>query len=356
MTETTDPALRSCCAMYYKSGNMDVVVTGCDGDRSVTIGGKGSWMYDASTDDFTQVQLADGSCNAEKPPEDMGPDMKPLEVDESVPDIARNTQNAEFLTEVQYYYDQSLLAKFNGNHEEAKNAVREMHEHTSVHMRHSSIGRRVHLELLEEIEFVDIHTHAGAPNSLGIFGDWLRARNKCDRTVAFHHLITDREVGDFTSGVAYVGTICARNCFNSGITELWSSIASAALTLSHEFGHNLGMLHTFDPVYEGRNCHGIMSYGPRPDSWSECSQEAWQNDYDTFLSNQGQARADRCFKPLPDTLVPPTPNPTASPTFPPVSTPPTVPITTPTVSPTPTPTASPTAEPTSQPTSQPVTA
>merc|ERR1719204_2220326 len=280
MTDSTDPMLNACCAKYYKSGDMDVVMTGCEGqDRSVTIGGQGSWSYKASTNALTKVKDAQEGCSGAEPPEEgefkmMKAALEDIQAAGNA--FTSKNVNAEFLTEVQYYYDASLLAKFDGDHDRAKTAVREMHEHTAVHMRHPSIGRRVHLESLVEPSFVDLSLHAGPENALDLFMEWLRARNKCHHTVAFHHLITDRR-NDLTSGVAFVGTICSGRCFNSGITELWSSVAASATTMAHEFGHNLGMRHTFHSSNRGRECHGFMSYGTRPDSWSECSRDAWQN-------------------------------------------------------------------------------
>merc|ERR1711881_565791 len=78
----------------------------------------------------------------------------------------------------------------------------------------------------------------------------------------------------------------------------------SSLTLAHELGHNIGAHHTFDIENVGRNCHGIMSYGSRPRTWSQCSKDSWTSDYDVFVRSFGQERADQCFKPTSQAPVP----------------------------------------------------
>jgi len=206
------------------------------------------------------------------------------------------------------YYDQSLLEKYNGDHARAVQVIKEMHEHTKVMMRHPSIGRVVHIDYSVEPKFAaPLRTHAGPDNALNLFMNWLNPQGLCRDDIAFHHLITDRR-NDGTSGVAWVGTVCHGRCFNTGITEVWRSSLSAAQTMAHEFGHNLGALHTFDRSNQGRNCDGIMNYGQRPMTWSNCSRERWTSDYDVFVRSFGQSRADQCFKPTSRAPVPsPTP-------------------------------------------------
>merc|ERR1719510_1959482 len=47
--------LQPSCGSYH-NGEIDMVVTGCYGEnRSVTIGGQGSWDYDAETDVFRRA-------------------------------------------------------------------------------------------------------------------------------------------------------------------------------------------------------------------------------------------------------------------------------------------------------------
>merc|ERR1719410_588771 len=164
-------------------------------------------------------------------------------------------------------------------------------------MRHPTIGRKVHLVFEVEPTFIDLNLHAGGDTELPQFMKWLDWRDLCKHTIAFHHLVTNKR-SDSTSGIAYVGTVCHSGCWNTAITEIgWGSPAAVASTMAHEFGHNLGALHTFDEENEGRGCHGIMSYGQHPDTWSECSRDSWLADYELFLKATDRSRADQCFRP-----------------------------------------------------------
>merc|ERR1719350_739394 len=82
-------------------------------------------------------------------------------------------EHKEFKMEVRYYYDESLLKQY-GSHTAAKNAVREMHEHAKVMMRHPTIGRPVHLLFEVEPSFVD-KTHSTA--SIKYFKRWLESQD-----------------------------------------------------------------------------------------------------------------------------------------------------------------------------------
>merc|ERR1719245_2561758 len=318
-------AKHGACASYHE-GSLDVMVTGCEGnDRAITIGGRGSWEYEASTGVTRRIEDAEDGCTSMEPPEDDADFVMMRAIVDDLEaqglDVAETMQNGpdEFNMEVRYYYDESLLEKYDGDHSEAKNAVRVMHEHAKVMMRHETIGRKVHLVFEVEPPFVDLSIHAGPSNALPSFMGWLKDRDMCQRDVAFHHIITNRR-SDGVSGVAWLGTVCHDDCYNTGITEVFFNEVSSAQTLAHEFGHNLGALHTFSRQNQGRNCHGIMSYGSRPDTWSDCSRERWTADYDIFLRAAGQSRADQCFRPTSGaTPTPrPTPEPTRAPTLAPI--------------------------------------
>merc|ERR1719245_117500 len=191
-------AKHGACASYHE-GSLDVMVTGCEGnDRSVTIGGQGSWEYEASTGVIRRIEDDENGCTSMEPPEDdtdfvmMRAIVDDLEAQGL--DVSETMQNGpeEFDMEVRYYYDESLLEKYDGDHSEAKNAVRLMHEHAKVMMRHETIGRKVHLVFEVEPTFVDLSIHAGPSNALPDFMGWLKDRDLCQRDIAFHHIITNR--------------------------------------------------------------------------------------------------------------------------------------------------------------------
>merc|ERR1719245_740843 len=304
LTESEDLRRMGVCGSHHV-GTHEVVVTGCEGeDRSITIGGHGSWDFEASSSTFRRVDEDDvlNGCSSNMPPND---DEDTMAMKEAMKDMIANGEvmKAELNTnsfdmEVRYYYDISLLERYDNDHERAKAAVRELNEHGKVLMRHESLGMPVNLVMRVEPVFVELRTHAGPEGALDEFRAWLSQRNLCnDNSLAFHHIITNHRVGDTTAGVAYVGTVCHSRCFNTGITEIASTVARAARVLAHEMGHNLGVQHTFHPSNDGRGCRGIMSYGVAPDTWSVCSRDSWQADYNLFVRASGQSRADTCFRP-----------------------------------------------------------
>lgn len=75
------------------------------------------------------------------------------------------------------------------------------------------------------------------------------------------HLLTARDLDGVTLGQAYVGTTCSHRQA-VGITYDWNkqSYSSAATTMTHELGHNLGLSHSTSPTeYPGRNCDCVYS-------------------------------------------------------------------------------------------------
>merc|ERR1719510_917781 len=329
LTESEELKGYGICGSHHV-GTHDVTVTGCDGeDRSITIGGHGSWEYEASSATFRRVDVEDvvNDCGSVEPPEDdeAAMAMKAAKAEmmaNGEPMIAQNMLGRTFDTEVRYYYDISLLERYDNDHERAKAAVRELNEHGKVLMRHETLGMPVNLVMRVEPVFYDLRTHAGPEGALEGFRDWVSGQGLCDSTIAFHHLITDHRQGDTVAGIAYIGTVCHSRCSNTGITEIYTTVARAARVLAHELGHNLGAQHTFHQSNGGRHdsgeCRGIMSYGQAPDTWSPCAREDWEEDYAVFLRQFGQSRADACFVPS-SGAVPPSPAP--QPTPPPVERP-----------------------------------
>jgi hypothetical protein len=218
------------------------------------------------------------------------------------PTMAKNEKfDEEFSMEVRYYYDASML-KMHGTHEETIYRILEIHEHSAVIMRHESIGRKVHIHVEAEPVFVDERRNANGVRLSG-FVLWLQQNDVCSADVAFHHLLTANG-WDGTVGIAYVGTVCHRDCYNSGITEDgWNKgdIAYTARVMAHEMGHNLGMSHNFDEKHEGRGCTGYMSYGEDQDNataWSPCANGDWTDNFEEHIQAFGKSRTERCMVPL----------------------------------------------------------
>merc|ERR1712106_131034 len=81
-------------------------------------------------------------------------------------------------------------------------------------------------------------------------------------------------------GYAWKGSACRIDGYAVNINELFTTANSdlrTAKNFAHELGHNLGMKHDFHGDHGGHpgpcNHKGLMSYGERPDQWSECSNK-----------------------------------------------------------------------------------
>jgi len=118
------------------------------------------------------------------------------------------------------------------------------------------------------------------------FNDWRKSqiefsKNKGDtRSRAFQkhdaaHLISGYDFSGDTIGLAYTKSICS-NAAAAGINQYTSSNQATATTLSHELGHNLGLLHDTDSCNceagESRCIMAAASSG-QATQWSSCSFE-----------------------------------------------------------------------------------
>merc|ERR550525_2277848 len=104
----------------------------------------------------------------------------------------------------------------------------------------------------------------GQDDDLSSFKAWLQGEGKCSDSIALHHLVVGKGT-DVTVGHAYIGTACHTDCWNAGMTEAgWGGPMKHhydGRMMSHEMGHNLGMLHNHDqPNPSACADGGLMSY------------------------------------------------------------------------------------------------
>lgn len=94
---------------------------------------------------------------------------------------------------------------------------------------------------------------SGINSLLERFRDWTRTGAS---TQGIWHLMTDCFPPPGTVGLAYVGTLCYRLGYNTGVSSYMSNFWKV---VAHEIGHNFGARHSFE---EGQGkTGGIMDYG-----------------------------------------------------------------------------------------------
>ena len=61
--------------------------------------------------------------------------------------------------------------------------------------------------------------------------------------------------------------------------------------VTHEMGHNLGMLHDFDVTHNGKGCNGqgFMSYTYSLYQWSTCSKEDFLAHYNQIVASSSNS-------------------------------------------------------------------
>jgi hypothetical protein len=181
----------------------------------------------------------------------------------------------ELVMQIYVKYDNSLLKHFRGSHAQSKDWLNQVIMKAKPRLLYKSLNMAIHLTVKGEFEHIDESIRAGAP-AVRLLAKKYESAN-LDHVIAFF----GAEIGgDKTHGIAFLGAACNTNGQALAITELYyrkKSIVASARTLAHELGHTMGIRHDHDPVHGGRrgpcNHKGIMSYGRRPDQWSECSKK-----------------------------------------------------------------------------------
>ena len=196
-----------------------------------------------------------------------------------------NQMPAAQLLKIKIGYEDSFANSFDSP-ADIDTYLNSMVVHLQAHMCLDSLGTKIQLERVG-----DLTHHVGH--------DWIADSDKGDLagpikeiTLAsdsdahlFVYLCKDETYG--TTGYAWVGTLCRTYWpgFQTSISEKRSSVLTTAELVTHEVGHNLGMLHDFEPVHkEACDGTGFMSYGTHPYEWSTCSASDFLGLYNAVLN------------------------------------------------------------------------
>jgi len=182
-------------------------------------------------------------------------------------------------------YDNSLLNVFGGSHQATKGWIDKVVHLAMPRLRHSSLDTAIYLEVTGEPEYLNDYLRADKPTIQRL----ANSRKYKKNTSFFCADILLPGVWDLI-GYAYTGAYCNKYGSSININEYYTdddSDLNTARTFVHELGHNVGMLHDFDPVHGGKGgpCdnQGLMSYDNVPDRWSTCSNndfKKWYNSRD----------------------------------------------------------------------------
>jgi len=156
---------------------------------------------------------------------------------------------------------------------------------------------RTKFKLKTEIQDLDTNIDKITKDAMRQFSRELPNKNIKKGTV--HILITQSEGGAL--GLAKVNSICGKNNrYATGMVRWNQDEVRTGQTFAHEIAHTFGVFHDFHTPKQGRQrtCgprksvggidNQIMNYGrPRHSTWSECSNEDFENYYTRVYASEG---------------------------------------------------------------------
>merc|ERR1712106_135360 len=176
------------------------------------------------------------------------------------------------LLETDIKYDNSLLGHFEGSDTKTKEWISRVVDLAKPSMSHNSLAMPIFLKT-RKIDHTDHSLKAGERGLFFI--------TSTDSPSSMTSYFCEDILGETNiRGYAWGGTACRTDGYAVNINELFTTTNSelrTAKNFAHELGHNLGMMHDFADDHGGKtgpcNKEGLMSYGKRPDKWSECSDK-----------------------------------------------------------------------------------
>jgi len=218
-----------------------------------------------------------------------------------------------------FVVDKAFQAKYNNDAGKVKQVINGIYVHANSFFAHTSLTTRIELENVG-IKNLDENLPAGV-DEIYRFRDMVQQKTSAGQwptDIHSYSLISYDNGNQFgTLGIAWVFTTCSSTLgYRSNIQEYNSGTISAAQTLVHEIGHNLGMRHDFveqmsnprtaDNGQACTNVGGYMDYRPNPNKWSQCSIEDLTKYYNNVRTQSGQF----CLPLLTGGPAPPNPEPT----------------------------------------------